>query len=119
MEKKEKKKDRVHPPLFQLTSRFLIFVNLFAIISIALYVTGSFNQFVDESLLFILRVLQVTSIATTLFSVFLLIQIIVFTIYYKDLRFLWHLFHFLFSFVLALIGFIFSGLINFLAIGTY
>lgn len=119
MEKTEKKtrQHRARPPIFQLTNRFLVFTSLFVLVSIIFYITGSINSFLDSSLLFILGILQVASVVTMLFCLFSLIQIIFFTIYYKDLRFLWHLFHVILSLILSILGFVFSGLVDVLAAG--
>ena len=119
MEKTEKKtvQHKVRPPIFQLTNRFLLFTSLFVLVSIVFYITGSINSFLDSSLLFILGILQVASVITIVFCLCSLIQIIFFTIYYKDLSFLWHLIHVMLSFVLAILGFLFSGVVNVLAAG--
>ncbi|MBO5123722.1 MAG: hypothetical protein IKA80_09670 [Spirochaetaceae bacterium] len=119
MEKTEKKtvQHKVRPPIFQLTNRFLLFTSLFVLVSIVFYITGSINSFLDSSLLFILGILQVASVITIVFCLCSLIQIIFFTIYYKDLSFLWHLIHVMLSFVLAILGFVFSGVVNVLAAG--
>lgn len=119
MEKKDKKIEtpKYRHPLFQLTNRVLIFFSLFVVISLLFYITGSMNHFLDTSLLFILRILQIASTITVLFSVFSFIQIIIFSIFYKDLFYLWHLFYVIFSSVISIIGFVFSGVINVLATG--
>lgn len=119
MEKTEKKTGRpkARPPIFQLTNRFLLFTSLFVLVSIIFYITGSINSFLDSSLLFILGILQGASVVTVLFCLSSLIQIIFFTIYYKDLGFLWHLIHVILSLALSLLGFVFSGVVNVLAAG--
>lgn len=119
MEKTEKKtrQHRARPPIFQLTNRFLVFTSLFVLVSSIFYITGSINSFLDSSLLFILGILQVASVVTMLFCLFSLVQILFFTIYYKDLRFLWHLFHVILSLILSILGFVFSGLVDVLAAG--
>ena len=119
MEKKDKKIEtpKYRHPLFQLTSRALVFFSLFVVVSLLFYITGSINHFLDASLLFILRTLQIASTATIMFSVFLLAQIIIFSIYYKDLFYFWHLFHVFFTSVISIVGFVFSGVIKVLATG--
>lgn len=119
MEKTEKKTGphKARPPIFQLTNRFLLFTSLFVLVSIIFYFTGSINRFLDSSLLFILGILQVASVITIVLCLYSLIQIIFFTIYYKDLSFLWHLIHVMISSVLAILGFVFSGVVNVLEAG--
>lgn len=118
MRKKEKKiEPHYRHPLFQLTNRALVFFSLFVVVSIIFYITGSINQFLDSSLLFILRILQVASVITLVLCVFSFIQIIVFSIYYKELFYLWHLFYIIFSIVVSVVGFIFSGVITVLSAG--
>ena len=87
------------------------------LVSIIFYFTGSINRFLDSSLLFILGILQVASVITIVLCLYSLIQIIFFTIYYKDLSFLWHLIHVMISSVLAILGFVLSGVVNVLAAG--
>ncbi|MBO7174340.1 MAG: hypothetical protein J6V57_01155 [Spirochaetaceae bacterium] len=119
MEKKEKKIKTPHyrHPLFQLTNRALVFFSLFVVVSLLFYITGSINQFLDSSLLFILNILQVASIIVLVLCVFSFIQIIVFSLYYKDLSYLWHLFHIFFAVFMSIIGFVFSGVITVLSAG--
>ena len=95
MEKKEKKAKTPHyrHPLFQLTNRTLVFFSFFVVVTLFFYVTGSINQFLDSSLLVILNILQVASIITLILCVFSFVQIIVFSVYYKDASHLWHLLH--------------------------
>lgn len=118
MRKKEKKiEPHYRHPLFQFTNRVLVFFSLFVVVSIFFYITGSINQFLDSSLLFILGILQVASVITLVLCVFSFIQVVVFSIYYKELFYLWHLFYIIFSIVVSVIGFIFSGVITVLSAG--
>ena len=118
MRKKEKKiEPHYRHPLFRLTNRVLVFFSLFVVVSIFFYITGSINQFLDSSLLFILGILQVASVITLVLCVFSFIQVVVFSIYYKELFYLWHLFYIIFSIVVSVIGFIFSGVITVLSAG--
>ena len=118
MGKKEKKiEPHYRHPLFQLTNRVLVFFSLFVVVSIFFYITGSINQFLDSSLLFILGILQVASVITLVLCVFSFIQVVVFSIYYKELFYLWHLFYIIFSIVVSVVGFIFSGVITVLSAG--
>ena len=119
MEKKEKKARTPHyrHPLFQLTNRTLVFFSFFVVVTRFFYVTGSINQFLDSSLLVILNILQVASIITLILCVFSFVQIIVFSVYYKDASHLWHLLHIFFSVLVSIIGFVFSGVITVLSAG--
>lgn len=119
MEKKEKKAKTPHyrHPLFQLTNRALVFFSLFVVVALFFYITGSINQFLDSSLLFILNILQIASIITLILCVFSVVQIIVFSIHYRDASHLWHLLHVFFSVLVSIIGFVFSGVITVLSAG--
>lgn len=118
MRKKEKKiEPHYRHPLFQLTNRVLVFFSLFVVVSLIFYITGNINQFLDPSLLFILNILQVASIFTLILCVFSFIQVIIFSLYYKDLSYLWHLLHIFFAVLVSIIGFVFSGIITVLSAG--
>lgn len=118
MRKKEKKiEPHYRHPLFQLTNRVLVFFSLFVVVSLIFYITGNINQFLDPSLLFILNILQVASIFTLILCVFSFIQVIIFSLYYKDLSYLWHLLYIFFAVLVSIIGFVFSGVITVLSAG--
>lgn len=119
MEKKEKKTESPHHrhPLFQMTSRILVFFSLFVVVSLVFYITGNINRFLDTSLLLILHVIQVASTVTLVLCVFSLVQVIVFSIYYKDLLYLWHLLYILFASLVSAVGFVLSGVVGVLSAG--
>ncbi len=120
MEKKEKKPERrkPRPPVFRLTGRFLAFASLFVLVCILFYATGSANRFLDGSLLLILGILQAAAAVSLLFCLFMLVEIVVFAVFYRDPTFLWNLIPLVLAFCVSLAGFGFSGLVSFLAAGT-
>ena len=85
--KKEPSQERQNSLLFTLTQRFSLFLAGALIMSMLLYVTGNFQQFLDGTQEIILIIASISSLGLIIFSAAGIIQSIVFGIVYKHKRF--------------------------------
>ena len=67
-------------PFFRFTKRLVLFFTLCIIVSLLFYFTGSVNQFLDVSLLRILKVVQFFSAMLIVLNAVFFLEIIFFTV---------------------------------------
>ena len=100
------------PVLFMLTFRLALFLTLFMVVIFLCYVTGNFNNFHDNSLLLILKVIQSTAACSLFVCMALLVQIIIQAVFFHDIRSLFFLILCFISAIIRGICFIFSSTIH-------
>lgn len=105
------------PLLFRIVFRMLLFFLLFLCALILFYINGNAKAFQDATQLMILYLISIISIFELTFSVFGLILISIYTIFFKRLQFLFYLFNTLFSAGFALFCLFFSRAVEFLSSG--
>jgi hypothetical protein len=82
------KAQRKFPLLLKVTKRTVLFIAAWVAVVFALFVAAQFRRFLDSNMILLARVLAAASIALIVLVCFYLVQIIVFTIWYKNIKYL-------------------------------
>ena len=81
------------------------------------YFTGSVNQFLDVSLLRILKVVQFFSAMLIVLNAVFFLEIIFFTVVEKNMRFLWLLFLMLLALIFSILGLLLPTVVEIISRG--
>jgi hypothetical protein len=79
-------KKKTYPMLLKAANRTVALVTAWLVPVFAFFVIAQFRRFLDANMLFLIRILSFTSIALLVFVFFELVQIGVFTIWYKNIQ---------------------------------
>ncbi len=115
--KSRKKENRNIPYLYSLTNKIVVFFACLLIVSTVFYITGNFDYFLDSSLLFILRVIQISAIAGIVFCFASIVQSIIYVFIYKDFFYLFVIIPVLLDLFFSFVCFFFAGTIHVVANG--
>ncbi|GMO63639.1 MAG: hypothetical protein Ta2A_10860 [Treponemataceae bacterium] len=103
--------------VFRMNTRIVIFLSLWLLTVFALYGVGSFRQFLDATLLLLLKTASYTAIALIVVLACYLVQIIVLPLIYKDTRYYLYAGIFIPAIALAVIALVVTALVHYLAAG--
>ena len=104
-------------PFFRFTKRLVLFFTLCIIVSLLFYFTGSVNQFLDVSLLRILKVVQFFSAMLIVLNAVFFLEIIFFTFVEKNMRFLCLLFLMLLALIFSVLGLLLPTVVEIISRG--
>ena len=104
-------------PFFRFTKGLVLFFTLCIIVSLLFYFTGSVNQFLDVSLLRILKVVQFFSAMLIVLNAVFFWEIIFFTVVEKNMRFLWLLFLMLLALIFSILGLLLPTVVEIISRG--
>ena len=104
-------------PFFLFTKRLVLFFTLFIIVCLLFYFTVSVNQFLDVSLLRILKVVQFFSAMLIVLNAVFFLEIIFFTVVEKNMRFLWLLFLMLLALIFSVLGLLLPTVVEIISRG--
>lgn len=104
-------------PFFRFTKRLVLFFTFCIIVSLLFYFTGSVNQFLDVSLLRILKVVQFFSAMLIVLNAVFFLEIIFFTVVEKNMRFLWLLFLMLLALIFSILGLLLPTVVEIISRG--
>ncbi len=113
-----KKKDRIVPGIFSLTNRAIVFFSCLLAVIFVFYITGSFDNFLDNNLLLILLIEQIISVISIVFCFASIAQSVFFAIIYRDLHYLIPIIPVVLANFFAVFCFIISGTITVVSKGT-
>jgi hypothetical protein len=111
------KQKKTRPLLFRISNRIVFFLFLYLLLLLLFYVIGNFRHFLDSHLLLLLKLSIVTAIVLAFFSLFAMIQSLVFLILYRRAYFVIYLLIYLFIFCSAGVLLFASDIIKYLASG--
>jgi hypothetical protein len=94
---------RNFPFLLKITKRTVIFVAAWVAVIFAFFLAAQFHRFLDANMIFLARVLAAASIALLVMLCFYLVQIIAFSIWYKNVKYLAALVFFFPAAILAVV----------------
>lgn len=117
MSKQELKQIRKMPLFLNMVTRVTLFAYLFLIILFVLFYIGNKQGFLDDNLVIILNVILIDAIILGIFSLSGFFASIYYTIFGKNLKYIFGILNFLICIVSAVLFAVFSGMISVLSDG--